>query len=69
MKFSYKPLWKKLIDLDMTKAALMDKANISKSTMYKLTKDENITTDTLLKICIALECDLSEIMECIEDDK
>ena len=69
MKFSYKPLWKKLIDLDMTKAALMDKANISKSTMYKLTKDENITTDTLLKICIALECDVSEIMECIEDDK
>lgn len=35
-KFSYKNLFKKLIDLDMTNNELMEKANVSKSTFYKI---------------------------------
>ncbi|PNH21622.1 DNA-binding protein [Megasphaera hutchinsoni] len=64
--FSYKRLFKKLIDLDMTNNELMEKANVSRSTFYKLKNGENVTTDVLLRICDALECDISEIVECVE---
>lgn len=67
MKFSYKPLWKLLIDKDMTNKELMEKANISKSTLHKLRNDKNVTTDVLLRICTELNCDVSNIMECVEE--
>ena len=63
-KFSYKNLFKKLIDLDMTNNELMDKANVSKSTFYKIKNGQNVTTDVLLRICNTLDCDISEIVEC-----
>lgn len=69
MKFSYKPLWKLLIDKDMTNKELMERANISKSTLYKIRNDKNVTTDVLLRICIELNCDISNIMECVEEGK
>ena len=61
--FSYKKLFKKLIDLDMTNNELMKKANISKSTFYKIKNGQNVTTDILLRICNALDCDIEEIVE------
>ena len=64
-KFSYKNLFKKLIDLDMTNNELMEKANVSKSTFYKIKNNENVTTDVLLRICDVLECDISDIVECV----
>ena len=66
MKFSYKKLWKLLIDKDIKHKDLINKTGISRSTFYKLKKDENVTTDVLLKICEELNCDISEIVECIE---
>jgi DNA-binding Xre family transcriptional regulator len=36
--------------------------------MAKLGKNENVTTDVLVKICKALKCDISDIMEIIDDD-
>lgn len=63
-KFSYKNLFKKLIDLDMTNNELMEKANVSKSTFYKIKNGQNVTTDILLRICNTLDCDISEIVEC-----
>lgn len=63
-KFSYKNLFKKLIDLDMTNNELMERANVSKSTFYKIKNGENVTTDVLLRICNTLDCDISEIVEC-----
>lgn len=66
MELSYKRLFKKLIDLDMQHNELMEKANVSRSTFYKLNNGENVTTDVLLRICDALECDISEIVECVE---
>lgn len=57
-------LFKKLIDLDMTSNELMEKANVSKSTFYKIKNGQNVTTDVLLRICNALDCDISEIVEC-----
>ena len=65
-KFSYKNLFKKLIDLDMTNNELMEKANVSKSTFYKIKNGQNVTTDVLLRICNALDCDIEEIVECVK---
>ena len=61
--FSYKKLFKKLIDLDMTNNELMEKANISKSTFYKIKNGQNVTTDVLLRICNSLECNIEDIIE------
>ena len=53
--FSYKRLFKKLIDLDMTNNELMEKSKVSKSTFYKIKNGQNVTTDVLLTICNALD--------------
>ena len=66
---SYKRLFKKLIDLDITNNELMEKAKVSKSTFYKIKNGQNVTTDVLLRICNALDCDIEEIVECIRIDK
>lgn len=68
LTLSYKKLFKKLIDIDMQHNELMEKANVSRSTFYKLKNGNNVTTDTLLRICNALDCDISEIVECVEEN-
>ena len=64
--FSYKRLFKKLIDLDMKNNELMEKAEVGKSTFYKMKNGQNVTTDVLLRICNALDCNIEEIVECIK---
>ncbi|MFZ7173630.1 helix-turn-helix domain-containing protein [[Pasteurella] aerogenes] len=66
-KLSYKKLFKRLIDIEMKNTELMDKAKVSRSTFYKIKNGENVTTDVLLRICNVLECDISEIVECVND--
>ena len=67
MAVSYKKLWKLLIDRNMKKKDLCAAAGISHTSMAKLGKNENVTTDVLVKICTALQCDISDIMEvCID---
>ena len=61
--FSYKRLFKKLIDLDMTNNELMEKAKVSKSTFYKMKNGQNVPTDVLLRICNALDCNIEDIIE------
>ena len=68
MGISYKKLWKLLIDKDMKKKDLREAADISTSSMAKLGKNENVTTDVLVKICKALKCDISDIMEIQPDE-
>ena len=65
MIISYKKLWKLLIDKDMKKKDLQVAAGISSSSVTKLTKNENVNTEVLQKICIALNCDISDIMEMV----
>lgn len=67
MSVSYKKLWKLLIDKEMTKVELREKAGISTGTLAKLGKNENVTTDVLVKVCEALDCDISDIMEMEKD--
>ena len=63
MSVSYKKLWKLLIDRDMKKKDLCVAAGISHTSMAKLCKNLNVTTDVLVKICTALQCDIGDIME------
>lgn len=67
MQISYKKLWKLLIDKDMLKKDLAARAEISSTSIAKLSKNENVNTDILRKICNALQCDISDIMEMVED--
>ena len=68
MDVSYKRLWKLLIDKDMKKKDLAEVANISTYTINKLNRGENVNTDTLVRICHALNCGLEDIMELVDDD-
>ena len=63
MRVSYNKLWKMLIDKGMKKSQLREAVGASKSTFAKLGKNENVTTDVLVKICTALQCDIGDIME------
>lgn len=67
MALSYKKLWKLLIDRNMKKKYLRELSGISPASMAKLGKNQNVTTDVLVKICTALKCDISDIMEIEED--
>ena len=69
MRISYKPLWRILLERDMTKKELRELSGISTVSLAKLGKGENITTDVLLRICEALNCNINEIVETIPDDK
>ncbi len=69
MGLSYKKLWKLLIDKDIKKKELCEAASISTSSLSKLNRNENVTTDILVRICEALHCDLSEIVEYIPETK
>ena len=66
MAVSYKKLWKLLIDLDMKKKDLQHAAGVSSSLIAKLGRNENVSTDSLVKICTALHCDIGDIMEVID---
>ena len=68
MAVSYKKLWKLLIDRDMKKKDLAEKAKISNTSIAKMGRNENITMDVLVKICTALECELGDIVEITPDE-
>lgn len=63
MILSYNKLWKLLIDKKINKQDLKRLSGISTASIAKLGKGENITTNILLKICAALDCDITDIME------
>lgn len=63
MSVSYKKLWKKLIDKNMTKTQLREAVNMGTTTLAKLGKNQLVKMEILLKICSVLECDISEICE------
>ena len=64
---SYNKLWKLLIDKGINKKQLIELTGVSSSSIAKLTKGENVTTDLLCKICKALNCDFKDIMEYIPE--
>lgn len=68
MAFSYKPLWKLLIDCDMTKKQLMQVTGISKSTMDKMGRGEQVSMDIIDRICNYFDCDIEDIIVHISEE-
>lgn len=66
MAVSYNKLWKLMIDQDLNKTQLKDKAQISTNAVAKLGKNEAVSMETLEKICRTLNCDVGDIMEFID---
>jgi DNA-binding Xre family transcriptional regulator len=68
MQVSYKKLWKLLIDKEMNKSDLQEKARISWTSVTKMSKNENVSMEVLKKVCKALNCNVGDIMDIIPDD-
>lgn len=62
---SYNKLWKKLIDLEMKKKDLKDLTGIGSTTMSKLNNNEPVSMNVMIKICIALKCNIGDVMDII----
>ncbi|MCT2898616.1 XRE family transcriptional regulator [Lentilactobacillus buchneri] len=65
VSFSYNKLWKLLIDRGMKKKDLQQASGVSAASIAKLGRNGNVTTEVLLKVCKALGCDISDIMEIV----
>ena len=69
MAISYKRLWKLLIDRDMQKKDLRIAAGLSTNVIAKLGKNQNVSTEVLGKICKVLDCEITDIMEFVNDER
>lgn len=67
MTFSYNKLWKLLIDKNMMKKDLIAQTNINSSTMAKLGKDLPVSMEVLGRICSALDCNIGDVVDFIND--
>lgn len=68
MAVSYKRLWKLLIDKDLKRVDLKEKANISTNVLAKLGHDEPVSMDSMEKICRVLDCNIGDVMEFVHVD-
>lgn len=68
MSVTYKKLWKLLIDKEMSKAELREATGIAASTFSRMNKNEDVSLEVLSKMCIALDCEIGDIVEVVRDD-
>ena len=68
MAISYNLLWKKLIDLGLSKTDMMHRAKISTNVLARLSKGESVSMDSMEKICKVLDCNIGDVMEFITDE-
>jgi len=68
MGFSFKPLWKQLIDRGMTKEQLRQQMGLSPTTIAKMGRGEQVSMDVLNRICVYLHCSLSDVVEHVPED-
>lgn len=69
MARSYHKLWHRLIDLNMTKGELRQKAGITTNALAQLGRNESVPLHTLERICIALQCNISDVVEVFADEE
>ena len=67
MGVSYKKLWKLIIDQDKTNVEVRKAAGISPATFTKLKKNEIVSLDVLMKLCMILDCEIGDIVEVIKE--
>jgi len=68
MGVSYKKLWKLIIDKDMTNVSVRKAAGISPATFTKLKKNETVSLDVLMKICLLLDCEIGDVIDIVRDE-
>lgn len=67
MAVTYKKLWHMLLDRNMKKKDLREEAGITNYAIRQLTNDENVTTETLAKVCRCLNCTVDDIMDILPE--
>lgn len=68
MKISYNKLWKLLESKNMEKEELRELAEVSQSTMRRLSRNQPVTMHTMEKICLTLKCEISDVLEFMHDE-
>jgi DNA-binding Xre family transcriptional regulator len=68
-RISYNRLWKLLIDRGINKTQLKQMSGVSTTSIAKMGKGENLNTDVLLKVCVALGCSTDDIMEVVDNQQ
>ena len=66
---SYNKLWKKMIDCNINKTQLRKKTGITTNAMAKMGKGENVSMDVLIKICVALNCNIGDIIDVLPENQ
>ena len=69
MAYSYKKLWKLMIDKEINKTTLRRKAGITSNAMANMGKDQPVNVEVLAKICRVLDCTIDDIMEILPDEE
>ena len=67
MAVSYNKLWKLLIDKGMTKTELRLQTDMSTATLAKMSKNELVSMDVMLRICKVLDCNVGDIMDATKE--
>lgn len=67
MKISYKPLWRQLVEKNMSKMDLLYASGISACTLAKFGKNEPVRLDILMRVCETLNCRIENVVEFICD--
>ena len=68
MEVSYNKLWKLMIDRGMNKSELRELTGIGTNTLAKLSKNQAVSMEVLMKVCKALECNIGDIMDLIPEE-
>ncbi len=68
MDVSYKKLWKLLIDKEMKKKDLQASSGVSWASITKMSKNETVSMDVLMKVCKALNCNIGDIVDLLPSD-
>ena len=69
MGVNYKKLWIKIAEKEMSNPQVREKAEVSASTFTKLKKNEYVSLESLVKIAIALDCEVGDIVEIVKDEE
>ena len=69
VKISYKKLWIRLIEKEISPATLRKDLNIATGTMTKMRKNEEVAMSVLLRICEYLDCNIGDICDAVKSEE
>jgi hypothetical protein len=69
MGVNYKKLWIKIAEKEMSNPQVRELAEVSASTFTKLKKNEYVSLESLVKIAIALDCEVGDLVEIVKEDE